>query len=186
MIVIGDQAHERNQRLWARLALMSGRFLDILQGLATVRLFGAARREAAEIERASGEYRALTMSVLRVAFLSSFMLELISAVSIAIVAVVSGFRLLQGTMAFSPAYFILLVAPEYFLTLRTLGTLYHSRMEAMSAAEQIQAFLGDAAPRRSPTAGPAPAPSKRITRAPAITFRDVVFSYGAGPVLDGL
>ena len=81
------------------------------------------------------------MSVLRVAFLSSFMLELISAVSIAIVAVISGFRLLHGTMAFSPAYFILLVAPEYFLTLRTLGTFYHSRMEAMSAAEQISAFL---------------------------------------------
>jgi ATP-binding cassette subfamily C protein CydD len=194
MIVIGDQAHERSQRLWARLALMSGRFLDILQGLATVRLFGAARREAAEIERASSEYRTLTMSVLRVAFLSSFMLELISAVSIAIVAVVSGFRLLQGTMAFSPAYFILLVAPEYFLTLRTLGTLYHSRMEAMSAAEQIQGFLGDtesgAAPEAAPLAQPADGspspPPRRITRAPAITFRDVVFSYGAGPVLDGL
>ncbi len=181
MIVIGDQAHERNQRLWARLALMSGRFLDILQGLATVRIFGAARREAAEIERASREYRALTMSVLRVAFLSSFMLELISAVSIAIVAVISGFRLLQGTMAFSPAYFILLVAPEYFLTLRTLGTLYHSRMEAMSAAEQIRAFL-----ERGPLEKPEPAGSRRISRAPAISFRDVVFSYGIAPVLAGL
>ena len=203
MIVIGDQAHEKNQRLWARLALMSGRFLDILQGLATVRIFGAARREAAEIERAAREHRALTMAVLRVAFLSSFMLELISAVSIAIVAVISGFRLLQGTMAFSPAYFILLVAPEYFLTLRTLGTLYHSRMEAMSAAEQIQAFLepptgAAAAPGEASAPGPAlpagpalwaspvPGASRRILRAPAVAFRDVDFAYGAAPVLAGL
>jgi ATP-binding cassette subfamily C protein CydD len=181
MVVIGDQAHERNQRLWARLSLMSGRFLDVLQGLATVRIFGAAHRQAAEIERASREYRTLTMSVLRVAFLSSFMLELISAVSIAIVAVISGFRLLHGTMAFSPAYFILLVAPEYFLTLRTLGTLYHSRMEAMSAAEQIRAFLED-----GPSLKPEPAGSKRISRAPAISFRDVVFSYDGAPVLRDL
>ncbi len=181
MIVIGDQAHERNQRLWARLALMSGRFLDVLQGLSTVRIFGAARREAEQIERASREYRILTMSVLRTAFLSSFMLELISAVSIAIVAVISGFRLLHGTMAFSPAYFILLAAPEYFLTLRTLGTLYHSRMEAMSAAEQIHAFLENGPSWKSDTAG-----SKRVIRAPGLAFRDVEFAYGAAPVLAGL
>ena len=185
MIVIGEQALERHQRLWGQLARMSGRFLDVLQGLATVRMFDAVRRETAEIERASREHRVLTMSVLRIAFLSSFMLELISAVSIAIVAVISGFRLLHGTMAFSPAYFILLVAPEYFLTLRTLGTLHHSRMEAISAAEQIKSFLevpagGGVAP------GPTPVRHRRITRAPAITFRGVDFSYGSGPVLSGL
>jgi len=185
MVVIGDQAHERNQRLWGRLALMSGRFLDILQGLATVRMFDATRREAAEIERASREHRTLTLSVLRIAFLSSFMLELISAVSIAIVAVISGFRLLHGTMAFSPAYFILLVAPEYFLTLRTLGTLYHSRMEAISAAEQIAGFLATPGAVDS-AAGPAPGMAARIARAPAIELRGVDFSYGAVPVLSGL
>jgi ATP-binding cassette subfamily C protein CydD len=185
MIVIGDQAHERNQRLWGRLAQMSGRFLDILQGLSTVRMFGAARREMAEIERASGDYRTLTLSVLRVAFLSSFMLELISAVSIAIVAVISGVRLLHGTMAFGTAWFILLAAPEYFLTLRALGTFYHSRMEAMSAAAQVEAFLGngdDGSGRREPARGrPCPA-----DRAPALVFRDVTFSYGPVPLLRGL
>ena len=181
MIVIGEQAHERNRRLWSRLALMSGRFLDVLQGLATVRLFDAVQRETAAIEQASRDHRLLTLSVLRIAFLSSFMLELISAVSIAIVAVISGFRLLHGTMAFSPAYFILLVAPEYFLTLRTLGSLYHSRMEAISAAEQIQAFLTD------PTNAPEPvrAMTGRVARAPSIAFHDVNFSYAAAPVLAG-
>ena len=144
MVVIGEESHERNRKLWGKLARMSGRFLDVLQGITTVRMFDAARREAREIERASEEYRVLTLSVLRVAFLSSFMLELISAVSIAIVAVVSGVRLLAGSMSFGPAYFILLIAPEYFLTLRTLGTFYHSRMEAVSAAEQVKDFSGDA------------------------------------------
>jgi ATP-binding cassette, subfamily C, bacterial CydD len=181
MIVIGEQAHEKNRLLWARLARMSGRFLDVLQGLATVRIFDAVRRETAEIERASREHRILTMSVLRVAFLSSFMLELISAVSIAIVAVISGFRLLHGTMAFSPAYFILLAAPEYFLTLRTLGTLYHSRMEAVSAAEQIAAFLETPAGQ-----GRTPAVSRRIDRPPSIVLRDVSYSYGAATVLSGM
>ncbi|HET6450273.1 MAG TPA: thiol reductant ABC exporter subunit CydD [Spirochaetia bacterium] len=180
MIVIGDQAHERNQKLWGRLALMSGRFLDVLQGLSTVRMFGAARREAAEIERASHEHRLLTMSVLRIAFLTSFMLELISAVSIAVVAVIAGFRLLHGTLAFGSAWFILLAAPEYFLTLRALGTFYHSRMEAMSAAEQIQAFLGDDGSRPS---GPGRGASRRVAGAPSLRLREVSFSYGAAPVL---
>ena len=141
MIVIGEEAHERNQRLWATLARISGRFLDALRGLPTVKMFGAVRREAKEIERSSEEYRLATMSVLRIAFLSSFMLELITAVSIAIVAVLTGLRLLSGRMRFAPGYFILLVAPEYFLTLRNLGTQYHARMEAASAAEHIRRLL---------------------------------------------
>jgi ATP-binding cassette subfamily C protein CydD len=107
MILIGEESHDRNQRLWATLARMSGRFLDSLQGLATVKMFGAARREAHQIERSSDEYRTATMSVLRIAFLSSFMLELISSVSIAIVAVLSGLRMLSGSMHFAPGYFIL-------------------------------------------------------------------------------
>ncbi len=183
MVVIGDQAHERNQRLWARLALMSGRFLDVLQGLSTVRMFDASRREAAEIERVSREHRLLTMSVLRVAFLTSFMLELISAVSIAVVAVITGFRLLHGSMQFGAAWFILLAAPEYFLTLRALGTFYHSRMEAMSAAEQIEAFLGDDI-KGQPAAGHGGA--RKITTPPAIALDGVSFSYGAAPVLSSL
>ena len=181
MIVIGEQAHERSRRLWSRLARMSGRFLDVLQGLTTVRLFDAARRETDAIERASQEHRVLTLSVLRIAFLSSFMLELISAVSIAIVAVISGFRLLHVTMAFSPAYFILLAAPEYFLTLRTLGTLYHSRMEAVNAAEQIEAFLNSPAE----TARPMAATTAQVALAPSIAFREVDFGYAAAPVLTG-
>jgi ATP-binding cassette subfamily C protein CydD len=193
MIVIGEEAHARNQRLWGKLARMSGRFLDALQGLATMKMFGAARREAAEIARTSEEYRTMTMSVLRIAFLSSFMLELISSVSIAMVAILSGLRLLSASMQFAPGYFILLIAPEYFLTLRTLGTFYHSRMEAVSAADQVRALLQAGPTQRSPQFPPTPggtarrsaartAPAARHSR--AVVFEGVSFAYEARPILE--
>jgi ATP-binding cassette subfamily C protein CydD len=191
MIVVGEEAHARNQRLWARLARMSGRFLDVLQGLATVRMFGASRREAAEIARASEEHRRATLSVLRIAFVSSFLLELISTVSIAIVAVLCGLRLLAGTMAFGPGYFILLIAPEYFLTLRALGTFYHSRMDAMSAAEHVRGLLEGQVDqesrtlRRAPIRDALPTETSPARKPPAIAFKNVFFSYPERPVFDG-
>ena len=200
MILIGEESHARNQRLWANLARMSGHFLDALQGLGTLKMFGAARREAREIARASEEYRGMTMSVLRIAFLSSLMLELISSVSIALVAILSGLRLLSASMQFAPGYFILLIAPEYFLTLRTLGTFYHSRMEAVSAAEQVQVLLG-AGPRQRPTdspplADPLPAASRDAGRrrpvtsprrhASQVVCEGVSFAYEGRTVLENM
>ncbi len=178
MIVIGEEAHERNRKLWTTLSRLSGRFLDVLQGLPTVRMFDAAGREAAQIASASESYRAHTLSVLRVAFLSSLLMELVSALSIAIVAVLCGLRLLSGAMGFFPGYFILLVAPDYFLTLRQLGTFYHSRMEAVSAAETIRELLETPAARPG-TGGHRPAP----LQAPAVELRDLSFSYGDRKVL---
>jgi ATP-binding cassette subfamily C protein CydD len=194
MIVIGEEAHARNQRLWATLARIGGRFLDALRGLATVKIFGALRREAQEIERCSDEYRRATMSVLRMAFLSSFMLEFISAVSIAIVAVLTGLRLLSGAMLFAPGYFILLIAPDYFLTLRTLGTQYHARMEAASAAELIRALLekmtgtGTREGRDLPAARAAPTPAALGAKrgGAAVEFEDVSFGYSGRTILASL
>jgi ATP-binding cassette subfamily C protein CydD len=192
MIVIGEEAHERNRRLWATLARISGRFLDALRGLATIRMFGASRREAREIERSCDEYRVATMSVLRIAFISSFMLELITAVSIAIVAVLTGLRLLSGAMRFSSGYFILLVAPEYFLALRALGTQYHARMAATSAAEQVRGLLEKMAATDPAFRPPAPGPRPEADSGPppgrgaAVEFLDVHFAYPGRPVLEGL
>jgi ATP-binding cassette, subfamily C, bacterial CydD len=190
MVVIGEEAHERNQRLWASLARISGSFLDALRGLATVKMFGAMRREALELERASEDYRLATMSVLRVAFLSSFMLELITALSIAIVAVLTGLRLLGGRMDFAPGYFILLAAPDFFLVLRSLGTQYHARMGAMSAAGQIRALLGRMEGAGAAPQGTVPAPQGaglgRGPRGLAVAFEGVSFSYGERPVLQDL
>jgi ABC-type transport system involved in cytochrome bd biosynthesis fused ATPase/permease subunit len=144
-------------------------------------MFDAAGREAREIEKASDEYRVLTLSVLRIAFLSSLMMELISAVSIAIVAVVSGLRLLSGSMGFFPGYFILLIAPEYFLTLRQLGTFYHSRMEAVSAAELIRGLLETPAAPGEGSAGPRHPVGPGV---PSVALREVSFSFADRRILD--
>lgn len=190
MFLIGEDAHDRNQRLWEKLAQMSARFLDTLQGIVTLKIFDASRREARIIEEISEEYRRSTMSVMRVAFTSALMLELISTVSIAIVAIASGLRMLAGTMSFAPGYFILLLAPEYFLTLRNLGTYYHSRMEALSAAEHIMKVLRLSHGRSSQGPAELPAsPARPATggsqrpRAPgepaAVSFRGVGFRYAS-------
>ncbi|WP_152555177.1 thiol reductant ABC exporter subunit CydD [Desulfonatronum thiodismutans] len=143
MFLIGSRAEKLNQRQWRRLALLSARFLDSLQGLTTLRLFNATRREARIIAEITDDYRESTLSVLRIAFLSALVLEFFSTVSLAVVAVIIGFKLLSGSMAFQAGFFILLLAPEFYLPLRTLGVHYHSRLSAMAASEGLTALLAE-------------------------------------------
>jgi len=137
MILIGKGAERRNQRQWRQLARMSAHFLDMIRGLPTLKLFNASRREAGVVARIADKYRRRTLSVLRIAFLSSFTLEFFATVSIAVVAVVIGFRLYWGEMSFLHGFFVLLLAPEFYLPLRNLGGAYHDRMEAIGAAGQL-------------------------------------------------
>jgi ATP-binding cassette, subfamily C, bacterial CydD len=141
MILIGKGAERRNQRQWRQLAHMSAHFLDTVQGLTSLKLFNASRREAAVIAHISDDYRIATMSVLRIAFLSAFALEFFSTVSIAIVAVLIGFRLFWGELDFLYGFFILLLAPDFYLPLRNMGSHYHARMAAIGAAEQLLKIL---------------------------------------------
>jgi len=141
MILIGKGAEQRNQHQWRQLTRMGAHFLDMIRGLSTLKLFNASQREAGSVARAADEYRRRTLSVLRIAFLSSFTLEFFATVSIAVVAVVIGFRLYWGEMAFMQGFFVLLLAPEFYLPLRNLGARYHDRMEALGAAEQLLPFF---------------------------------------------
>jgi ATP-binding cassette subfamily C protein CydD len=141
MILIGKGAERRNQKQWRQLARMSAHFLDTIQGLTNLKLFNASRREAQIIAAISDDYRRTTLSVLRIAFLSSFALEFFSTVSIAIVAVLIGFRLLWGELDFLFGFFVLLLAPEFYLPLRNLGTHYHARMDAIGASEKMIEIL---------------------------------------------
>lgn len=173
MILIGRGAERLNQRQWLQLQRMGGYFLDVIQGLTTLRLFNASRREAAVIARVSEDYRQATMKVLRVAFLSALALEFFATVSIAIVAVLIGFRLLFGEMDFFNGFFVLLLAPEFYLPLRNLGTQYHARMHAMGAAEKMLGLLEQQpglAPDCFASTGPADV-------APQIDFNAVSFTY---------
>lgn len=182
MILIGKGAERFNQRQWRKLARLSAHFLDVIQGLGTLKLFNASRREAEVVARVSDEYRQSTMAVLRVAFLSSLTLEFFATVSIAVVAVSIGFRLFWGQMDFLHGFFVLLLAPELYLPLRNLGSQYHARMAAIGGAERIIEILGT--PGRSPGPGGHATPDLREV---SIRFRQVSFSYpGNRPALDGL
>ena len=141
MILIGTGAEKTNRRQWRKLTHMSGHFLDVVEGLTTLKILNASRREARHVAEIAESYRRETMVVLRVAFLSAFALEFFATVSIALVAVFVGFRLMWGEIGFLSGFFVLLLAPEFYLPLRTLGTAYHSRMEAIGASERVVELL---------------------------------------------
>ncbi len=146
MILIGAGAERMNQRQWRKLARMSGHLLDVIQGLTTLKIFNASRREATRVAQMAEDYRRDTMAVLRLAFLSSLALEFFATVSIAMIAVLIGFRLMWGEIAFFNGLFVLMLAPEFYLPLRNMGTAYHARMEAIGAAERVVEILETPAP----------------------------------------
>ena len=153
MILIGKGTETLNQQQWQLLSRMSARFLDSLQGLTTLKLFGVSRHEAEVVAALTEEYRVGTMKVLRVAFLSSVALEFMSTISIAMVAVFIGFRLFYGEMQFFNGFFVLLLAPEFYLPLRNMGTFYHARMEAIGAAQNLLKLLDTPIPPHAQATG---------------------------------
>lgn len=172
MVLIGRGSEQLHRRLWERLSRMAGHLLDLVQGLPDLIIFGAAKREAAVVARVSEEYRLATMSVLRIAFLSAFTLEFFATVGTALVAVIIGFRLLSGNLSLGDGLFVLLLAPEFYLPLRSLGLSYHARMQGVAAAERIAPLL--AAPEPEGFAGtliPSNGP-------PSVRFEGVSFRYG--------
>ncbi len=149
MILVGMGAESISQRHFQALARMSAYFLDVLQGLTTLKLFDRSKGTAETIAAVSNDYRKRTMGVLRVAFLSSAVLEFFSSISLALVAVYLAMNYL-GYLSFgvygeplslAGGFFILLLAPDFYLPLRELGTHYHARAEAVGAAEEILKIL---------------------------------------------
>ena len=148
MALVGMGAASANRNQFLAMARMSGYFLDRLQGLATLKLFGQAHQELANINTIADGFREKTMAVLRIAFLSSAILEFFSAVAVALVAVYVGLGLLgqihfgpAGHISLSEALFVLLLAPEFFMPLRQLAINYHDRAAALGATDAILAIL---------------------------------------------
>ena len=182
MVLVGYKAEAINQRQWQKLLLMSAHFLDVVQGLTTLKMFGRAKDEIEIVARISDDYRQTTMAGLKVAFMTSAVLEFFASLSIALVAVSFGVRLLNDSVPFYTAFFVLLLAPEFFNPLRGLSTYYHARMSAIAAAKRIFEILDLPAPAYA---------SSRETLAPGAQIRlschDLHFAYEAGRVaLDGL
>ncbi len=180
MVLIGSWAERLTARQWRELSRMGGHFLDVLQGLTTLKLFGRSRAYVEVIREVTERFRDTTLGVLRVAFLSALALELLATISTALVAVGVGLRLLYGHLPFYEAFFVLLLAPEFYQPLRNLGTQFHAAMGATEAARHIFSILETPVPRRP---GPLGAPPRR--RPFGLEFRGVTFRYSpsAPPVL---
>lgn len=185
MVLIGALARGVTRRQWQTLSRMSAHFLDALQGLTTLKLFGRSRRQVEVIARISDRWRATTLGVLRVAFLSALVLELIATLSTAIVAVEIGVRLLYGLLDFEQALFVLVLTPEYYLPLRTLGVRFHAGISGVTAAARIFAILETPLPEtvEPPAISTSPAPQRMH-----IVFTDVRYTYDRGrrAALDGV
>ncbi|MFE6282876.1 thiol reductant ABC exporter subunit CydD [Streptomyces sp. NPDC057877] len=141
MALIGWATQSRTDRQWRLLSRLSGHFLDVVAGLPTLKVFGRAKAQAESIKRITGEYRQATMRTLRIAFLSSFALELLATISVALVAVTIGMGLVHGEMDLYTGLVVLILAPEAYLPLRQVGAQYHAAAEGLSAAEEIFSVL---------------------------------------------
>ena len=141
MIMIGKGAEIVTHRQYETLRLLSAHFLDSLQGLTTLKLFGQSKAQTRSIAQVSDKFRDTTLGVLRVTFLSALALELLATLSTAIIAVEIGFRLLYGKMEFQPALFLLVLAPEFYMPLRALGARFHAGMSGTTAAKRIYEIL---------------------------------------------
>ncbi len=146
MIMIGKGAEIVTHRQYKTLSRLSAHFLDSLQGLTTLKLFGQSKAHAKNIEKVSNQFRDTTLSVLRITFLSALALELLATLSTAVIAVEIGFRLLYARMEFLQAFFILVLAPEFYLPLRMLGTRFHAGMSGTTAAKRIYEILDTPVP----------------------------------------
>ncbi|UTM56440.1 cysteine/glutathione ABC transporter permease/ATP-binding protein CydD [Photobacterium sp. CCB-ST2H9] len=188
MALVGIGAADASRRNFTAMQRLSGHFYDRLQGLATLRLFNRAEAEAENLHDAADTLRKRTMEVLRLAFLSSAVLEFFTAISIALVAVYFGFSFI-GELDFGhyglpitlfTGFFILLLAPEFYQPLRDLGTYYHAKAQAIGAAESIVTFLNTKADNMSQGEQPLEAPETI-----SIRLNDVKVLSPQGQILAG-
>ncbi|MEU6578998.1 thiol reductant ABC exporter subunit CydD [Streptomyces sp. NPDC046805] len=155
MILIGLATQSKMDKQWAGLSRLSHHFLDVVAGLPTLKVFNRAKTQARSISRITDDFRTSTMQTLRIAFVSSFTLELLSTLSVALVAVSIGFRLVGGSLDLETGLLVLVLAPEVYLPIRQVGALYHSSVEGLTAAGQIFEVL-ETPPAKT---GSAPAPA---------------------------
>ncbi|GAA3303050.1 thiol reductant ABC exporter subunit CydD [Dactylosporangium vinaceum] len=172
MALVGLHTESANRRQFRLLTRLSHHFLDVVAGLPTLRVFGRAKRQAAVIAEISAEQRRVTMRTLRVALLSSLVLELLSTLSVALVAVGIGLRLVDGSLGLATALLVLILAPEAYLPLRQVGANYHASAEGLAAATDVFAILETPLPAAARTSADAP-----------IRFSDVVVAYPGRPPL---
>ncbi len=182
MALIGMAAGALAKRQFFEMRYLSAHFMDVMQGLTTLKLFNRSQFQVHTIRRITDQFREATMRVLRVAFISAFTLEMLATLSVAIVAVEIGVRLLNGGIDFEHALFLLVIAPEYYLPLRALGAKFHNATEGKAAAERLFEIL-DASQSIALLEKPLPVPTNMHVR-----FENVSLTYNkaTSPTLSDL
>ncbi|WES64530.1 thiol reductant ABC exporter subunit CydD [Microbacter sp. GSS18] len=192
MVLIGLVTRAIQQKQWKTLQHLAARFSDTVQGLSTLKVYGRQHRAAASIAAVTERYRAETMKVLRVSFLSGLALEFFASISVAIVAVSIGFRLVDGSLTLAVGLFVLLLAPEAYLPLRQVGVQFHAAAEGVAATDDVFEVLdaarassgATAAAGAARTAAPDAERARRDGgRAPGLVLADVRVRRG-GRALD--
>jgi thiol reductant ABC exporter CydD subunit len=194
MALVGATTRDRTMRRMRSLQKLAGHFLDVVAGLPTLKVFGRAKAQARAIADVTERYRSATMATLRLTFLSSLVLELLATVSVALVAVAVGLRLLGGTLTFRDALFVLVLAPEAYLPLRALGATYHASADGVHAAADVFELLE--APDIGPRGGTTRATGTKLAiqalevtyagrRVPAVHDFDLVVEPGEVVALTG-
>ncbi|MFE0028059.1 thiol reductant ABC exporter subunit CydD [Amycolatopsis sp. NPDC059021] len=167
--LIGLHTKSRTERQWGLLSRLGGHFLDVVRGLGTLKVFGRAGAQERTVREMAAAHTDATLRTLRVAFLSALVLELVATLSVALVAVPIGFRLLEGGVTAHTAMLVLVLAPEAYLPLRAAGTKFHAAAEGLAALRDVLAV-----PIRSPRTGT----RMRRRGAPEIVLERVTVHYG--------
>ncbi|PPF55855.1 thiol reductant ABC exporter subunit CydD [Rathayibacter sp. AY1C2] len=175
MVLIGWATQVVQARQWERLQALASGFVDTVGGLATLKIFGRAERQATRIRALTEDYRVHTMKVLRVTFVSGFVLELAGSLSVALVAVSIGLRLVDGSLGLAVGLFVLVLAPDVFLPVRQVGAEFHAAADGVQAADRAFAVLERAA--ALPARGKAPAATG------ALELRGLAVDDGRGRTL---
>ncbi|ADB33811.1 ABC transporter, CydDC cysteine exporter (CydDC- E) family, permease/ATP-binding protein CydD [Kribbella flavida DSM 17836] len=181
MALVGWATEAYSRRRQRALAVLAHHFADVVSGLATLKLFGRAKGQAAAVRRVTEEHRVASMASLRLAFLSSLVLELLASISVALVAVGVGLRLVEGRLGLETALLVLILAPEAYLPLRQVGAQFHASADGVAASEEVFRVLET----------PLPAQGERTDvpdlRSTALHLHDVTVRYPdrEAPALDG-
>lgn len=172
MIYFGREATRRSERQWRRLSSLAGRFLQLVEGLPTLRAFGRESQGRREVEAANNGVRSATMRTLRTAFLSALSMDMIAGFGVGFVAMVLGLRLLWGQLGLQTAMAVLLVAPEIFIPLRRAGAEFHASTEGQAAADRVVEVLD-----RPTTATRVETPLSRLPAPGTLDISELVVEY---------
>lgn len=199
MVLIGMATQAVQRRQWRLLGTLAQGFLEVVQGLSTLMVFGRQHRQVDRIASVTEHYRRSTMKVLRLSFLSGFTLELAASLSVALVAVSVGVRLIDGDIGLALGLFVLILVPEAYLPLRQVGAQFHAASEGIAAADDVLTLLDSVPAAPSPSTGhswlltddgAAPTDHAAATRSagavPALAVRDLTVRRGERVVIDHL